>query len=173
MPAWQRLVAKDRSMQLQPEPSRYLAQFRLRLDGGHCVTVRAVQAGSEHSSALRSVCTPSSGNGMRANQYREASIVFVLPSIGAILDRPVAILLHMACEHVAEQLYFLEVAIKKLAQVGQADVQIVCGKTHIIFWYQPSILRTSSELAITFTLYQPSFPTPQRNLNRWSEEMAS
>ena len=79
----------------------------------------------------------------------------------------------MACEHVAEQLYFLEVAIKKLAQVGQADVQIVCGKTHIIFWYQPSILRTSSELAITFTLYQPSFPNPQRNLNRWSEEMAS
>ena len=109
----------------------------------------------------------------RANQYREASIVFVLPSIGAILDRPVAILLHMACEHVAEQLYFLEVAIKKLAQVGQADVQIVCGKNHIIFWYQPSIPRTSSELAITFTLYQPSFPTPQRNLNRWSEEMAS
>ena len=108
----------------------------------------------------------------RANPYREASFVFVLPSIGTILDRPVAIVLNMLCEHVSEQLDFLEDAITKLAQVGQADIQTVGGKKHIILWYQPSVPRTSPELAINFTLYQPSFPNPQRNINRWLEKMA-
>ena len=108
-----------------------------------------------------------------ANPYREALFESVLSSKGAILDRPVAIVLNMVCEHVGEQLDFLEVAITKLAQVGQANVQTVGGNKRIILWYQPSVPKTSPELAINFTWYQPGFPNPQCDINRWLEKTAS
>ena len=52
MPAWQRLVAKDRSMQMQPEPSGYLAQADAAAEAANAAAAGVVAAFAAAAAAI-------------------------------------------------------------------------------------------------------------------------